>query len=70
MEGILRETELMLAQGRMDLPLTLCFAAIRGDAMLLHHLLKKGLDPNEADNNGRTALVSTSRVAKIMIKHH
>ncbi|GER35981.1 potassium channel [Striga asiatica] len=56
MEGILLETENMLARGRMDLPLTLCFAAHRGDDLLLHQLLKRGLDPNESDNNGRTAL--------------
>ncbi|CAI9782669.1 unnamed protein product [Fraxinus pennsylvanica] len=56
MEGVLLETENMLARGRLDLPLTLCFAALRGDDLLLHHLLKRGLDPNEADNNGRTAL--------------
>lgn len=48
----------MLARGRMDLPLTLCFATLRGDDLLLHHLLKRGLDPNESDNNGRSALVS------------
>lgn len=57
MEGVLSETENMLARGRMDLPLSLCFAAIRGDDSLLHQLLKRGLDPNESDNNGRTALV-------------
>ncbi|PIN25138.1 26S proteasome regulatory complex, subunit PSMD10 [Handroanthus impetiginosus] len=56
MEGVLLETENMLARGRMDLPLTLCFAALRGDDLLLHHLLKRALDPNESDNNGRTAL--------------
>ncbi|KAK8620009.1 hypothetical protein V6N13_066498 [Hibiscus sabdariffa] len=56
MEGILIEIENMLTRGRMDLPLNLCFAALRGDDLLLHQLLKRGLDPNEADNNGRTAL--------------
>ncbi|KAM3216182.1 potassium channel AKT1 isoform X1 [Capsicum annuum] len=56
MEGVLMETEHMLARGRMDLPLTLCFATLRGDDLLLHHLLKRGLDPNEADNNGRSPL--------------
>ncbi|XP_057787651.1 potassium channel AKT1-like isoform X2 [Salvia miltiorrhiza] len=55
MEGILVEIENMIARGRMDL-LTLCFAALRGDDLLLHHLLKRGIDPNETDNNGRTAL--------------
>lgn len=58
METVLVETENMLARGRMDLPLSLCFATLRGDDLLLHKLLKKGLDPNESDNNGRTALVS------------
>ncbi|XP_058105154.1 potassium channel AKT1-like [Magnolia sinica] len=42
--------------GRMDLPLSPCFAAIRGDDLLLHQLLRRGLDPNESDNSGRTAL--------------
>nr|XP_009601875.1 potassium channel AKT1-like isoform X3 [Nicotiana tomentosiformis] len=56
MEGVLQETEKMLARGRMDLPLTLCFATLRGDNLLLHHLLKRGLDPNESDKNGRSAL--------------
>ncbi|KAL5572756.1 hypothetical protein UlMin_022353 [Ulmus minor] len=56
MEGVLLETENMLARGRMDLPLSLCFAALRGDDLLLHQLLKRGLDPNESDNVGRTAL--------------
>lgn len=59
MEGVLLETEHMLARGRMDLPLTLCFATLRSDDLLLHHLLKRGLDPNESDNNGRSALVSS-----------
>ncbi|KAK4774259.1 hypothetical protein SAY86_009194 [Trapa natans] len=56
MEGVLLETESMLARGRMDLPLSLCFAALRGDDLLLNQLLRRGLDPNESDNNGRTAL--------------
>jgi hypothetical protein len=58
MEGVLVETENMLARGRMDLPVSLCFAAARGDDLLLQQLLKRGLDPNESDNNGRTALVN------------
>ncbi|KAF8393268.1 hypothetical protein HHK36_021509 [Tetracentron sinense] len=56
MEGILTEMENMLAWGRMDLPLSLCFATMRGDDLLLHQLLRRGLDPNESDNSGRTAL--------------
>jgi hypothetical protein len=57
MEEVLIDTEHLLARGRMDLPLSLCFAATRGDDSLLHQLLKRGSDPNEADNGGRTALV-------------
>ncbi|CAL0330523.1 unnamed protein product [Lupinus luteus] len=56
MDGVLMETENMLARGNMDLPVSLCFAAVRGDGVLLHQLLKRGLNPNEMDNNGRTAL--------------
>ncbi|MFS7982272.1 putative cyclic nucleotide-binding domain, potassium channel, voltage-dependent, EAG/ELK/ERG [Helianthus anomalus] len=56
MEGVLLETEHMLARGRMDLPLSLCFATLRGDDHLLQKLLERGLDANESDNNGRTAL--------------
>ncbi|CAI0543058.1 unnamed protein product [Linum tenue] len=56
MEGVLLETENMLAHGRMDIPLSLCFAALRGDDLLLHQLLKRGLDANESDNNNRAAL--------------
>ena len=57
MSQVLVETENMLARGRMDLPLSLCFAALRGDNLLLQQLLKRGLDPNELDSNGRTVLV-------------
>ncbi|KAK4435797.1 Potassium channel AKT1 [Sesamum alatum] len=56
MHEILAYTEHMLAHGRMDMPLSLCFAAARGDDLLLHHLLRRGLDPNELDSNGRNAL--------------
>ncbi|KAK7347465.1 hypothetical protein VNO80_21995 [Phaseolus coccineus] len=56
MEGVLAEIETMLARGRMDLPVSVCFAAARGDDLLLHQLLKQGRDPNESDNNRRTAL--------------
>lgn len=58
MKEILAETEAMLARGKMDLPISLLFAASRGDDMLLQQLLKKGSDPNEPDKNGKTALVS------------
>ncbi|KAL9260330.1 Potassium channel AKT1-like protein [Drosera capensis] len=56
MQSVLKDVENMLARGRMDLPLSLCFAASRGDEPLLQQLLKKGADPNELDSNGRTAL--------------
>ncbi|KAG0485975.1 hypothetical protein HPP92_010054 [Vanilla planifolia] len=56
MESVLRETEIIIARGRMELPLSLSFAVIRGDDLLLHQLLKRGLDPNESDNTGHTAL--------------
>ncbi|KAL0312070.1 UNVERIFIED_CONTAM: Potassium channel AKT1 [Sesamum radiatum] len=56
MHEILAYTEHMLAHGRMDMPLSLCFAAARGDDLLLHQLLRRGLDPNELDSNGRNAL--------------
>ncbi|KAL3746610.1 hypothetical protein ACJRO7_015556 [Eucalyptus globulus] len=56
MEELLDETEHMLARGNMELPLSLCFAAMRGDDQLLHQLLRRGLDPNEVDKNGRTAM--------------
>ncbi|CAN6681778.1 unnamed protein product [Malus baccata var. baccata] len=55
-EGILRDIEHVLASGKMDLPLSLSFAAQRGDDLLLHQLLRRGSDPNEMDNNGRTAM--------------
>ncbi|XBI92951.1 hypothetical protein VPH35_029910 [Triticum aestivum] len=53
---IAKDIERMLATGQLDLPITLCFAASRGDDFLMHQLLKRGLDPNETDNCGRTAL--------------
>lgn len=57
MKGLLREIESMLTRGRVDLPLTLSFAVVRDDDVLLHQLLRRGLDPNETDNEGRTAMV-------------
>lgn len=68
MEGIFIETENMLAHGRMDLPLSLCFAAHRADDLLLHQLLKRGLDPNESDNNGRTPLVCEILLLLFLLK--
>nr|GEV86244.1 potassium channel AKT1-like [Tanacetum cinerariifolium] len=57
MEAVLVDTENMLSQGRMDVPLSLCFAVTRGDDVLLHKLLRRGgLDSNEMDSSGRTVL--------------
>lgn len=59
MEAVLADIENMLSQGRMDVPLSLCFAVSRGDDVLLHKLLRRGgLDANEVDHAGRTVLVS------------
>ncbi|XP_074329531.1 potassium channel AKT1-like isoform X2 [Apium graveolens] len=62
MKEILVDIERMLAQGRSDMPVSLCFAAMRGDDLLLHKLLKRGMDPNESDSSGRTPLhISASK---------
>eukprot|EP01018_Ginkgo_biloba_P022521 Gb_14908 [translate_table: standard] len=50
------DIELSLARGRMDVPVSLCFVASRGDSLLMEELLKRGMDPNETDNNSRTPL--------------
>nr|ASM90225.1 potassium channel AKT1 [Sesuvium portulacastrum] len=52
----LTEIENMISRGKLGLPLTLCFAAIRADDLLMQRLLKQGVDPNESEDNGRTAL--------------
>lgn len=54
--GVTKEIEYTLARGQLELPITLCFAASKGDDFLLRQLLKRGLDPNELDSYGRTAL--------------
>nr|KYP36572.1 Potassium channel AKT1 [Cajanus cajan] len=56
MDVILAETEAMIARGRMDMPITTCFAAGRNDDLLLRRLLEKGSDPNEENKDGQTAL--------------
>ncbi|WOH03750.1 hypothetical protein DCAR_0623150 [Daucus carota subsp. sativus] len=62
MKEILVDIERMLAQGRSDMPVSLCFAAMRGDDSLLHTLLRRGMDPNELDSSGRTPLhISASK---------
>jgi potassium channel len=43
----------MLARGQLELPVTVYFAASKGDDYLIHQLLKRGHDPNDSD----TALV-------------
>jgi ankyrin repeat protein len=55
--GISEEIEYMLARGQLDLPVTLCYAASKGDDFLMHQLLKRGVHPNESDNYWHTALV-------------
>ena len=47
----------MLARGQLELPVTLCYAASKGDDFLMRQLLKRGVDPNESDNYWHTALV-------------
>ncbi|AQK96969.1 Potassium channel AKT1 [Zea mays] len=74
MMGVLKEIENMLARGRLDLPVTLCFAVNKGDDFMLHQLLKRGLDPNESDNNGHTALhIAASKgdeqCVKLLLEH-
>ncbi|XP_010533190.1 PREDICTED: potassium channel AKT1 [Tarenaya hassleriana] len=74
-KNVLVETEHMLARGKMDLPLNLCFAALREDDLLLHQLLKNGHDPNESDNNGRTPLhIAASKgslnCVLLLLDHH
>ncbi|KAK2452947.1 potassium channel AKT1 [Trifolium repens] len=57
MVGFMAEIETYLKTGKMDLPISLVFAANKGDDMLLHQLLKKGSDPNEIDHKtGKTPL--------------
>ncbi|KAG8077394.1 hypothetical protein GUJ93_ZPchr0007g5451 [Zizania palustris] len=70
MATVLKEIESMLARGHLDLPITLCFAVTRGDEFLLHQLLKRGLDPNESDNNGHTALhLAASKGNEQCVRH-
>lgn len=58
MVGVMTDIETMLAKGKMDLPISLIFAASKSDDILLHQLLKKGSDPNEIDSKtGKTPLV-------------
>ncbi|CAN6171080.1 unnamed protein product [Urochloa humidicola] len=54
--GVAEEIEYMLARGQLELPVTLCYAASKGDDFQMHQLLKRGVDPNESDNYWHTAL--------------
>jgi potassium channel len=51
--AVAEEMEDMLARGQLELPVTVYFAASKGDDYLIHQLLKRGHDPNDSD----TALV-------------
>lgn len=44
------------AEGKMDIPPSLCFAATVAERLLLFRYLNKGMDPNELGISGRTAL--------------
>ena len=59
MERALEETQDKLAHDKIDMPVavSLYFAAEGDYDLLLCHLLKGGLDPNEYNINGGTALV-------------
>lgn len=68
LEGVMAEIEILLARGKMNLPISLIFAAHKGDDIMLHELLKKGSDPNEIDNKtGKTALV---RILSPLMSRH
>ncbi|XP_078149521.1 potassium channel AKT1-like [Carex rostrata] len=53
---VLKEIETMVTRGRLDMPLTLTFAVVRADFSLLQQLLRRGLDPNECDNDYHSPL--------------
>ncbi|KAJ1287932.1 hypothetical protein BS78_02G048800 [Paspalum vaginatum] len=72
--GVSEEIEYMLARGQLELPVTLCYAASKGDDFLMHQLLKRGIDPNESDNYWHTALhVAASggheQCVKLLLEH-
>ncbi|GER52184.1 AKT1-like K+ channel 1 [Striga asiatica] len=60
--NMLTDTNHMLANGRMDVPLSLCFANARADDLLLHYLLRWGRELNELYRNNSTALVRILQV--------
>lgn len=51
------EIESLLAQGGVEMTLSLCSVAASGNRELMEQLLSRGLDPNKADYSGRTPLV-------------
>ncbi|GER42021.1 AKT1-like K+ channel 1, partial [Striga asiatica] len=55
--NMLTDTNHMLANGRMDVPLSLCFVNAHADDLLLHYLLRWGRELNELYRNNSTALV-------------
>jgi ankyrin repeat protein len=64
-----KEIEQLLAKGRMDIPVSLCFVASIGDTLLMEQLLKRGMDPNESDSNSRTPLhIATANGFKDCVK--
>ncbi|WVZ62074.1 hypothetical protein U9M48_011861 [Paspalum notatum var. saurae] len=72
--GVSEEIEYMLARGQLELPVTLCYAASKGDDFLMHQLLKRGVDPNESDNYWHSALhVAASdgheQCVKLLLEH-
>ncbi|KNA19902.1 hypothetical protein SOVF_056780 isoform B [Spinacia oleracea] len=56
MQSTVSDIEKMISQGQTGLPLGLCFAAARGDELLLQFLLRQGSNPNETSTKDRTAL--------------
>ncbi|XP_066393415.1 potassium channel AKT3-like [Miscanthus floridulus] len=72
--GVAEEIEYMLARGQLELPVTLCYAASKGDDFLMHQLLKRGVDPNESDNYWHTALLISAssghdQCVKLLLEH-
>jgi hypothetical protein len=51
------EIESLLAEGGVELSLSVCFAAAQGNIELMKQVLGRGEDPNKADYSGRTPLV-------------
>ncbi|KAG6492982.1 hypothetical protein ZIOFF_047954 [Zingiber officinale] len=67
MQGLLREIESMLTRGRVDLPLTLSFAVVRDDDILLHQLLRRDCEGNVP--LWEAILGKHERVAEILVEN-